>query len=78
MSPDFQERIAASYPGYLEQFNESAPAPRSTSRRSRCSPISPPNGRRRLQKMVANEVPVGEGLDQLAESVNRQLRQAGL
>jgi multiple sugar transport system substrate-binding protein len=28
--------------------------------------------------MVANEVPVDEGLDQLAESVNRQLRQAGI
>jgi multiple sugar transport system substrate-binding protein len=28
--------------------------------------------------MVANEVPVDDGLDQLATSVNRQLKQAGL
>jgi multiple sugar transport system substrate-binding protein len=28
--------------------------------------------------MVAKEVPVDEGLDQLAESVNRQLKEAGL
>jgi multiple sugar transport system substrate-binding protein len=26
-----------------------------------------------LQKMVANEVPIDEGLDMLAESVNKQL-----
>jgi multiple sugar transport system substrate-binding protein len=31
-----------------------------------------------LQKMVAGEVPVDEGLDQLADSVNRQLKDAGL
>ena len=31
-----------------------------------------------LQKMVANEVPVDDGLDQLATSVDRQLKQAGL
>jgi multiple sugar transport system substrate-binding protein len=28
--------------------------------------------------MVANEIPVDEGLDQLVTSVNRQLKQAGL
>jgi len=31
-----------------------------------------------LQKMVASEVPVDEGLDQLAQSVDRQLKEAGL
>ncbi|EFO32901.1 maltose/maltodextrin-binding protein [Roseibium sp. TrichSKD4] len=31
-----------------------------------------------LQKMVANKVPVDEGLDQLAESINTQLEAAGL
>ena len=31
-----------------------------------------------LQKMVANEVPVDEGLDQLADSINVQLKDAGL
>ena len=31
-----------------------------------------------MQKMVANEVPVDEGLDQLAESVDKQLKEAGL
>jgi multiple sugar transport system substrate-binding protein len=28
--------------------------------------------------MVADQVPVDEGLDQLADSVNRQLKSAGL
>ena len=31
-----------------------------------------------LQQMVAKEVPVDEGLDQLAASVDEQLKQAGL
>ncbi|MET4692067.1 ABC-type glycerol-3-phosphate transport system substrate-binding protein [Sinorhizobium fredii] len=31
-----------------------------------------------LQKMVTKEVPVDEGLDKLAESINRQLAEAGL
>ena len=31
-----------------------------------------------LQKMVAKEVPVDEGLGQLEASVNRQLKEAGL
>ena len=31
-----------------------------------------------LQKMVAKEVPVDEGLDQLAQSIDKQLQEAGL
>jgi len=31
-----------------------------------------------LQKMVAKEVPVDEGLDQLAANVDKQLKDAGL
>jgi multiple sugar transport system substrate-binding protein len=31
-----------------------------------------------LQRMVAREVPVDEGLDMLAQSVDRQLAEAGL
>ena len=31
-----------------------------------------------LQKMVAKEVPVNDGLDQLAASINKQLVEAGL
>ena len=31
-----------------------------------------------LQKMVAKQVPVEEGLDQLANSINQQLKDAGL
>ena len=31
-----------------------------------------------LQKMVAKEVPVDEGLDQLAANIDKQLKDAGL
>ncbi len=35
-------------------------------------------GGRRWQQMVAKQIPVNEGLDKLADSVNRQMHQAGL
>jgi multiple sugar transport system substrate-binding protein len=31
-----------------------------------------------LQKMVAKEVPIDEGLDQLAASIDKQMKDAGL
>jgi multiple sugar transport system substrate-binding protein len=76
--PEFQQRIAKSYPGYLEQYKASAggskiyftPQPLFFNLTTEWAAS--------LQKMVANEVPVDDGLDQLATSVNRQLKQAGL
>ena len=53
-------------------------ARRSTSPRSRCSSTSRPQWAETLQKMVAKEVPVDEGLDQLAASIDKQLKDAGL
>jgi multiple sugar transport system substrate-binding protein len=76
--PEFQQRIAKSYPGYLEQYKASAggskiyftPQPLFFNLTTEWAAS--------LQKMVANEIPVDDGLDQLAISVNRQLKQAGL
>ncbi len=76
--PDFQERIAASYPGYLEQYQASAPGSKIYFTPQPLFFNLTTEWAASLQKMVANEVPVDEGLDQLADSVNRQLRQAGL
>ena len=52
--------------------------PRSTSRRSRCSSNVTTDWAATLQRMVANEIPVDDGLDQLAASIDKQLKQAGL
>ena len=76
--PDFQSRISKSYPGYLDQYKASAagskiyftPQPLFFNLTTEWAAA--------LQKMVAKEVAVDEGLDKLADSVNGQLKQAGL
>ena len=75
---DFRERLASSYPGYVEMHDVSAPG---ASIKFTPQPLFfdlTTEWAATLQKMVANEVPVDEGLDQLADSVNRQLEEAGL
>jgi multiple sugar transport system substrate-binding protein len=74
----FRDRIATSYPGYVDMHDVSAPG---ASIKFTAQPLFfdlTTEWAATLQKMVANEVPVDEGLDQLADSVNRQLKDAGL
>lgn len=75
---EFKDRIAKGYPGYLEQYQASAPGSKIYFTPQPLFFNLTTEWAAALQKMVANEVPVDEGLDQLAESVNRQLRQAGI
>jgi multiple sugar transport system substrate-binding protein len=74
----FVDRLNSGYPGYVEMHDLSAPG---ASIKFTAQPLFfdlTTEWASSLQKMVANEVPVDEGLDQLAESVNRQLKDAGL
>jgi multiple sugar transport system substrate-binding protein len=74
----FRDKLANSYPGYVEMHDLSAPG---AAIKFTAQPLFfdlTTEWAASLQKMVANEVPVDEGLDQLAESVNRQLIDAGL
>ena len=75
---DFRERIAKSYPGYLEQFEASAPGSKIYFTPQPLFLTVTTEWAATLQQMVAKEVPVDEGLDQLAASVDEQLKQAGL
>lgn len=66
------------YPGYFEMFTASAPG---ASIKFTPQPLFfdlTTEWAATLQKMVAKEVPVDEGLDALAESINGQLKEAGL
>ncbi len=74
----FQDRIAKSYPGYLEQYKASAPGSKIYFTPQPLFFNLTTEWASMLQQMVGKQVPVDEGLDQLAESVNRQLRQAGI
>jgi multiple sugar transport system substrate-binding protein len=75
---EFRSRIAKSYPGYLDQYEASAPGSKIYFTAQPLFFNLTTEWAASLQKMVASEVPVEEGLDQLADSVNRQLKQAGL
>lgn len=74
----FRSRIDKSYPGYLAQFEASAPGSKIYFTPQPLFEAVTTEWAATLQRMVANEVPVDEGLDQLAESIDDQLKQAGL
>ncbi len=75
---DFRDRIKKSYPGYLEQYDTSAPGSKIYFTAQPLFFNLTTDWAAALQKMVAKEVGVDEGLDQLADAVNRQLKQAGM
>ena len=74
----FRNRIADSYPGYLEQHDQSAPGAKIHFTPQPLFFDLTTQWAEMLQKMVANSIAVDEGLDQLAENVNQQLEDAGL
>lgn len=74
----FRDRIATSYPGYLEQYEASAPGSRIYFTPQPLFFQLTTEWAAMLQRMVANEVPVDDGLDQLAGNIDRQLQAAGL
>jgi multiple sugar transport system substrate-binding protein len=75
---EFRARIDKSYPGYLNQHDTSAPGAKIYFTAQPLFFDLTTQWAETLQKMVAKEVPVDEGLDQLAASVDKQLKDAGL
>ncbi|MEL6264924.1 MAG: extracellular solute-binding protein [Pseudomonadota bacterium] len=74
----FRKRLSDSYPGYVEMHDVSAPGAKIHFTAQPLFFDLTTEWAASMQKMVAGEVPVDEGLDQLAESVDRQLKDAGL
>ena len=64
--------------GYLEQYDASAPGAKIYFTPQPLFFDVTTQWAETLQKMVAKEVPVDEGLDQLAASIDKQLKDAGL
>jgi multiple sugar transport system substrate-binding protein len=75
---EFRARIDKSYPGYLAQYDASGPGSRIYFTPQPLFETLTTEWAAQLQKMVAKEVPVDEGLDQLAAYIDDQLKQAGL
>ena len=74
----FRNRLNNSYPGYVEMHDVSAPGAKIHFTAQPLFFDLTTEWAAMLQNMVANAVPVDEGLEQLAQSVNRQLKEAGL
>ena len=74
----FRGRIDKSYPGYLKQYEASAPGAQIYFTPQPLFFNLTTDWAAALQKMVANQIPVGDGLDQLAAGVDKTLKQAGL
>ena len=74
---EFRTRMEK-YEGYLNQHDVSAPGAKIYFTPQPLFFDLTTEWAAKLQQMVANEVPVDEGLDQLAESLDKQLKDAGL
>ena len=75
--PEFKEKISK-YPGYLEQYTATAPKAKIYFTPQPLFFNLTTDWAAALQQMVAKQVPVDEGLDKLAASIDRQLKSAGL
>jgi multiple sugar transport system substrate-binding protein len=74
----FRKRLAEGYPGYLEQYEASAPGSKIYFTPQPLFFNLTTDWAAALQKMVAKEVTVDEGLDKLAENIDAQLKRTGL
>jgi multiple sugar transport system substrate-binding protein len=75
---EFRSRIDKSYPGYLNQHDTSAPGAKIYFTAQPLFFDLTTLWAETLQKMVAKELPIDEGLDKLAANVDKQLKDAGL
>ena len=75
---EFRGRMDKSYSGYVAQHDASAPGAKIHFTAQPLFFDVTTQWSEALQKMVAKEVPVDEGLDQLAASIDKQLKDAGL
>jgi len=75
---EFRERIAEGYPGYMAQYAATVPDARIYFTPRPLFFNVATDWSAALQRMVANQVPVDEALDQLADSIDRQMREAGI
>ena len=76
--PDVQQRIKSNYPGYIEEYDSAVGEAKIYFTPQPLFFNVTTDWAASLQKMVAKQVSVDEGLDQLADSTNRTLKQAGI
>ncbi|WP_395014580.1 extracellular solute-binding protein [Dongia sp.] len=75
---EFRARIDKSYPGYLNQYETSSEGSKIYFTAQPLFFDLTTQWAETLQKMVAKQVPIDEGLDQLAANIDKQLKDAGI
>src|SRR6185436_9055921 len=75
---EFRARIDKSYPGYLNQYEKSSEGSKIYFTAQPLFFDLTTQWAETLQKMVAKQVPIDEGLDQLAANIDKQLKDAGI
>jgi len=75
--PEFQTRLQG-YPGYLDQYQKSIGQSKIYFTPQQLFPEFTTDWAAMLQRMYSKEIPVDEGLDQLAQGLERRLRSVGL
>jgi multiple sugar transport system substrate-binding protein len=75
---EFRKRIDEKYEGYLNQYEVSSPGAKIYFTAQPLFFDLTTQWAETLQKMVAKELPVDEGLDKLAENIDKQLKDAGI
>lgn len=76
--PEFQSHMKEKVPGFLETYQVTSPDAKIYFTPQPLFFNVTTDWAAALQRMVAKQVPVNEGLDQLAEATNRQMSEAGL
>jgi len=76
--PEFQTRLEKSYPGYLNQFKKSIGQSKIYFTPQQLFPDFTTDWAAMLQQMYAGQIPVDEGLDKLARSLEEKLREVGI
>jgi len=77
-NPEFQQRLEKSYPGYLKQYQDSIANSKIHFTPQQLFPEFTTEWAAMLQQMYGGQVPVDEGLDKLAETLTKKLKEVGL
>lgn len=77
-NPEFKARLEKSYPGYLKQYQASVEAAKIYFTPQQLFPEFTTEWASTLQQMYGGTLPVGEGLDKLADGLSRKLKGVGL
>ena len=77
-NPEFQQRLEKSYPGYLKQYQDSIANSKIHFTPQQLFPEFTTEWAAMLQQMYGGQITVDEGLDKLAQTLTRKLKDVGL